>query len=155
MRRCVSLCVLRNFAQANPERFQAYLAGASWLGENLRIGWAILAGCGMWIVAVSLLTLALSAYVRRKVLAQAALLGIVFGGTVVAKTINVMFGTTWGDVFSLPEVLRSLWGSLYGIESFSSLPPTAAWASLLAVSLFSLALLFRKLRAYEPLRTVW
>jgi ABC-type transport system involved in multi-copper enzyme maturation permease subunit len=132
--------------------FQGYLAGSGWLGDNLRIGAAILAGCGIWILAVSLLSLALSAYVKKKVLAQAALLGIVFGGTVLAKTVDVMFATTWGDVLSLVEILRSVWGALYGIETFSPLAPAAAWTSLVALSLVSATLLFRKLKAYEVAR---
>lgn len=132
--------------------FQGSLAEAGWLGKNLRIGAAIVAGCGIWIVVASLLALALSAYVRRKILAQAALLAIIFGGTMLAKTVNVVFGTTWGDLLSLPEVLATVWSRLYGLEPVSGIPPAAAWASLLALSFFCLALLYRKLTAYEVAR---
>jgi ABC-type transport system involved in multi-copper enzyme maturation permease subunit len=132
--------------------FQGSLAGAAWLGENLRIGLAIVAGCAIWIVVVSLLALALSAYVRRKVLAQAALLAFVFGGTVLAKAVNALFDTRWGDLLSLPEVLRSVWGGLYRIETLSTLPASAGFASLVGLSLVSLALLYRKLKAYEVAR---
>jgi ABC-type transport system involved in multi-copper enzyme maturation permease subunit len=132
--------------------FQGSLAGGGWLGANARTGLAIVAGCGMFIVVVSVLSLALSAYVRRKVLAQAALLGIVFGGTVMAKVVNLMFGTSLGNVLSLPEVLATVWSGLFGTPAPSSLAPAAAWASLVGVSLFSLLLLYRKLTAYEVAR---
>ena len=132
--------------------FQGSLAGAGWLGENARIGLAIVAGCGIWIVVASLLALALSAYVRRKLLAQAALLGIVFGGTLLAKTVNLVFATRWGDLLSLPEVLTSVWSGLYGIESQNGIPGAAAWATLLALSIALTALLYRKLTAYEVQR---
>jgi ABC-type transport system involved in multi-copper enzyme maturation permease subunit len=132
--------------------FQGSLAGAGWLGGNLRIGLAIVAGSGMFIVVISLLSLALSAHVRRKVLAQAALLGIVFGGTVLAKTVNLLFGTSLGNVLSLPQVLATVWSRLYGTAAETGLAPGAAWTSLVAVSLLSLALLYRKLTAYEVAR---
>jgi len=132
--------------------FQGSLAGAEWLGGNLRIGLAIVASSGMFIVVISLLSLALSAHVRRKVLAQAALLGIVFGGTVLAKTVNLLFGTSLGNVLSLPQVLATVWSRLYGTAADTGLAPGAAWTSLVAVSLLSLALLYRKLTAYEVAR---
>jgi len=40
--------------------FQAYLEGAGWLGDNLRIGFAIFAGSWAWILVVSLVALAIS-----------------------------------------------------------------------------------------------
>jgi len=90
--------------------------------------------------------------VRRKVLAQAALLGIVFGGTVLAKTVNLLFGTSLGNVLSLPQVLATVWSRLYGTAAETGIAPGAAWTSLVAVSLLSLALLYRKLTAYEVAR---
>jgi ABC-2 type transport system permease protein len=132
--------------------FQGSLAGTSWLGQNVRVGVAIVAGCGIWIVVVSLLSLALSAYVRRKVVAQAALLGIVFGGTVLAKVVNLTFHTSLGSMLSLPDSLATVWAGLYGTQQAWGLTPPAAWAGLTAISLVSLAVLYRKLTAYEVAR---
>jgi hypothetical protein len=132
--------------------FQGSLAGASWLGQNLRVGVAIVAGCAIWIVVISLLSLALSACVRRKVVAQAALLGLVFGGTVLAQMINLVFRTSLGGALSLPASLGTVWSGLYGTQPATLLPPAAGWAGLLVMSLVSLALLYRRLIAYEVAR---
>jgi ABC-2 type transport system permease protein len=132
--------------------FQGYLAGWSWLADNARVGVAIVVGSWVWIAAISLLALALSAHVRRRMVAQAALLGVIFGGTAMGQAVNVIFETRWGQMLNLPEVMRSVWSALYGVDFFTTLPPVAGWVSLAALTLGCLGLLTRKLRAYEVAR---
>ena len=58
--------------------FQGYLEGAGWLGANLRIGMAIFVGSWIWILVLSLVALALSAWVKWKPVARLTLLIVFF-----------------------------------------------------------------------------
>src|SRR6266498_4173973 len=58
--------------------FQSYLEGASWFVSNLLIASAILIGSVVWILILALLSQAVSAVVKWRVIATAALLGLFF-----------------------------------------------------------------------------
>ncbi len=131
---------------------QSYLEGGEWLAANLRVGVAILAGAWLWIAVASLFALAMSAVARRKVTAQAYLLGVVLAGSMLGQAINEGFGVRWGLALSLPEIMRSVWQGLYGVDLKAPLPPGAALLTLAGVTAFSLLLLRWKLRAYEVAR---
>src|SRR5262245_51417842 len=80
---------------------QAGLAGTPWLWANLRISWATLLGSAIWIAVLTMLGLALSACIRWRLVASAALLATFFMGTA--------FGEMWR------EVLRNPWGQLVNL----------------------------------------
>src|SRR6185503_5471185 len=58
--------------------FQAYLEGGRWLIDNLWIASAIFIGSFVWILLLALLTQAISAIVKWRVIASGALLGLFF-----------------------------------------------------------------------------
>ncbi len=148
--------------------FQSYLEGASWFVQNLRIAGAILVGSLVWIFMLALLSLAVSAWVRWRMAASAALLGIFFIPSAFAGLINNLFDTRWGNLISLRAVISAVWAGLFGTfvrqvrdvqefrngrvirEVILTEPPLwGAWTVLLLICLISLVLLVRKLRAYE------
>ncbi|HKQ61442.1 MAG TPA: hypothetical protein VJS92_09115 [Candidatus Polarisedimenticolaceae bacterium] len=131
---------------------KAYLAGWSWFRDNARIAAAIFFGAWTWIVVLCLLTLALSAYLKWKPLAQAALFGVFFVAMANGGLINVLFHTSWGSLINLLDLLQVVWAGLFGVERQVDIPVWCAWASLLAVCAGCLLLLARKLRAYEVVR---
>jgi hypothetical protein len=49
-------------------------------------------------------------------------------------------------------MVKVVWAHLFNIDSPVSVPVWAAWASLLTLCAFCLALLYRKVRAYEIVR---
>ncbi len=131
---------------------QAYLEGGSWWIENYRIGAAYLVGHVAWIVVIAMLTLAISAWVRFKPAARGALFGIIFILAGFGTAVNGVTGTSWGDLFHLVRAINSVVLSLFGAPTPSGLPVIFNWLTLGVVTLLSLWLLNRKLRAHEVVR---
>ncbi len=134
--------------------FQGYLEGAGWLGNNLRIGAAIFAGSWAWILVVSLVALAISAWVKWKPVARVSLLIVFFVLTGFAQALNAALDTWWGHLLSLSNAMNKLWFSLFGQEPDERLaqPLWAAWLTIIAGCALALWLLSRRVRAYEVVR---
>jgi ABC-2 type transport system permease protein len=149
---------------------QAYLEGAGWLGNNLRLAGAIFLSSFVWIVALAILSLAVSAWLKWRVVASGALLAIFFIPSAFGEIINALFLTRWGHLISLGAIMNSVWSGLFGlfqpqtgsmertingrtIEIALYEPPL--WSSWLALALicgFCVLLLMRKVRAYEVVK---
>lgn len=131
---------------------QSWLEGWAWLAANVRIAFAIVAGAGIWIVTISLLALATSAVARRKVVAQTFLLGVIIFGSIAGQAINQMFGTRLGFAFALPELMHTVWEGLFQVPLNAQLPTPVAWLALAAICTASIAVLARRLRAFEVVK---
>src|ERR1700730_7120502 len=68
--------------------FQSYLEGWSWFVENIWMASAIFLGSLVWILVLALLSQTISAWVKWRVAARAALLGIFFIPTAFAEIVN-------------------------------------------------------------------
>jgi ABC-2 type transport system permease protein len=151
--------------------FQAYLEGFTWLRENLWMANAIIISGLVWILLLGLLSQAISALVKWRVVASAALLGIFFIPSVFGEVFNQIFLTRWGSIISLNALMRNLYAGLFGtfvrevgtvrIIDFSDNvreivlrePPLwCSWAALFVICAICLALLSRKVKAYEVVR---
>lgn len=131
---------------------QAYLEGGSWLAAHWRIAAGIILGSVVWITVISLLALAVSAWVRWKPVARAVMVGLflVVGGF--GEAINGIFHTTWGGTINLGALIGQVWSALFGVTQPPGPPLGVAWFALLAYSLLSLLALRRKIKAYEIVR---
>lgn len=128
-------------------------AGLGWMTANLQLPIAIFIGSWVWIVTVSLMALALSAWVRwRPVAAFMMLFVILVGAFIGSVLINGLFRVDWGHFMNLTIVIRTVLDSLFGLPIRSGLPQGLAWLSLAAFSGFFLLLLHRKIRAYEVVK---
>ena len=150
--------------------FQSYLEGASWFLENLYLANAIFISSVVWILLLALLSQAVSALVKWRVIASAALLGIFFIPWVFGEVVNKLFMTRWGSIISLGALMRNVTAGLFGtfvqaseqITEFdgrvgreivvNELPLWAAWLALFVACAICLALLSRKVKAYEVVR---
>ncbi|MGH9900971.1 MAG: hypothetical protein ACRD68_03930 [Pyrinomonadaceae bacterium] len=153
--------------------FKAYLEGAGWFFSNLWVAGAILAGSWVWLVVIALLALAISAWVKWRVVASAALLGLFFIPTAFGEMINQLFLTRWGSLVVFPRLIYSVWAGLFG--NFASYqrsdvisvtengrqwtrvlllePPLwTSWVMLGLICAVCLLLLRRKVRAYEVVK---
>jgi ABC-type transport system involved in multi-copper enzyme maturation permease subunit len=131
---------------------QSWLEGWSWFAANLRIAMAVVLGGWIWIATIVLLCLATSAIAKRKVVAQTFLLGAVIFGSVAGQAINVMFRTRLGFVFNIPELMHTVWEGLYQVPLQAQLPVPIAWAALATICVVSVAIVSRRLRAYEVVK---
>jgi ABC-2 type transport system permease protein len=150
--------------------FQSYLEGATWFVENLHLASAIFISSVVWILLLALLSQAVSALVKWRVIASIALVGILFIPWVFSEVINNLFMTRWGNIISLGALMRNVTSGLFGtfvqaygqITEFdgrvgrevvvNELPLWAAWLALFVVCAICLALLSRKVKAYEVVR---
>jgi ABC-2 type transport system permease protein len=140
---------------------QAGLAGRQWLWENLRIPWATLLGGVLWIAVLTLVGLALSACIRWRLVASAALLASMFMGTAFGEMWREVLRNPWGRLANLTYLIGVVWRDLYGVAPNSmvreslreppsaDLPAWAAWMALLCTGALCLWLLNRRLRARE------
>ncbi len=77
---------------------QAYLEGGGWAADNSRIAWGLFFGSWVWILVLSLLALALSAWVKWKPAAGALVFGVFFVAAAFGATINAVQRTNWGSL---------------------------------------------------------
>jgi ABC-2 type transport system permease protein len=131
---------------------QSWLAGWSWFWENMRLAAAIVLSSWIWITTITLLALATSSIAKRKVIAQTFLLGTVIFGSVAGQAINIMFGTSFGFVFNIPELMHTVWEGLYEVPLKAQLPVPLAWLALIVICGLSTLIVSRRLRAYEVVK---
>jgi ABC-2 type transport system permease protein len=147
--------------------FQAYLEGARWFLDNLWMASAIFICSVVWILLLALLSQVVSALVKWRVVASGALLGIFFIPSVFGEVINQLFFTHWGNIISLGALMKNVSAGLFGTfvrttghitdfdggvarEIVMNEPPLwASWFVLGLICLVCLALLSRKVKAYE------
>jgi ABC-2 type transport system permease protein len=134
--------------------FQAYLEGGGWLGDNLRIAAAIFVGSWAWILLVSLVALAISAWMKWKPVARIALVVVFFVLQGFARALNETLDTWWGYLLSLSDAMSRLWLFLFGQEGNERFPQPvwAAWLTIALGCALALWLLSRRVRAYEVVR---
>jgi ABC-2 type transport system permease protein len=131
---------------------QAYEEGGGWGMDNWRIALAYTVGHLMWILVVSLLALAISAWVRFKPAAVGTLFALIFILAGFANAVNGITGTSVGDLFHLTRAIASVVLALFGAPTPSGLPVLFNWLTLIATILISIGMLGRKLRAHEVVR---
>ncbi len=131
---------------------QAYFEGGGWWFQNYRIGLAYMVGHLTWIVVISLLTLAISAWVRYKPVARGALFGVFVILAGFGNIVNLVTRTSYGDLFHLVRSIDSVVLSLFGAPTPSGLPVIFNWLTLAVVTALSVWLINRKLRPHEVVR---
>jgi ABC-2 type transport system permease protein len=139
---------------------QTALAGFSWAWDHSRILAAILLGSLLWLMTISLIALALSAWVKWRPVAAAALFGIFFVSAGFGTVSNVLLLTRWGTLLNLASAMSMVWRWLFLKEAqyriatppWGTLPAWAGLLSLLAVCGLALLLLGWKIRPVQVVR---
>src|SRR5215813_787137 len=94
--------------------FQSYLEGFAWFRTNLWIASAIIIGGVVWVLLLALLSQTVSALVKWRVVASAAMLGLFFIPMMFGEFINLVFQTHWGNIISLPALMKNVTSGLFG-----------------------------------------
>jgi ABC-2 type transport system permease protein len=138
---------------------QASVAREGWLVDRWRIPLALVVGSWIWIVLLSLLALAISAWIRWRPLATSALFIVFVVGGAFGAAINETLDTSWGNLLMLGEMSRTIWAELFAYEPLleaevarDPLPLWACWFGLAAACTGALAILHKKIRAFEVVR---
>jgi len=131
---------------------QAGFAGPRWAWNNLWIAGSLIVGSLIWIAILSLLAMALSAWVKWRIVAGALLLAVMFFGAGFGQAINAVLRTQTGYFLNLAYLMSTVWSDLFGIDSEHWISVGDAWIALLLYCGICLFLLMRKVRAYEVVR---
>lgn len=131
---------------------QGSLAGASWTWSHLWIAGALVLTSLLGIAFLSLLAMALSAWVKWRIVAGAMLLGVMFFGAGFAEAVNVLMRTQAGNFFSVASLMSTVCNALFQVDRQHAIPVGEACAALIVYCVICLGLLMRKVRAYEVVR---
>lgn len=127
---------------------QAAVSPGGWMVANVSLAIGILVGSFLWITVLSLLSLALSAWVKWRVIAGALLLAIFFMGAGFAHAVNAVLNTNLGYLLDVSTLISTVENSLFRYGS-QSIPVSMAWMGLLGFAGVCLFLLMRKVRPNE------
>jgi len=132
--------------------FQSFLT-EGWFAQHARIPFALTAGAVAWITTLTLLVLAISAWVRWRPVAGAMLFGVAAIGAGLGTAISATLDMPAGQVLNMGMLFRVAWSSLFGLpnEEFD-LALGLAWFGIAALATLSLFLLSRRVRAQEVVR---
>jgi len=131
---------------------QSSLAGVQWARDHLWIAGSLIVSSLIWIAILSLLAMALSAWVKWRIVAGALLLAVLFFGAGFAEAINAVMRTQSGHFINLAFLMKTIWTYLFRIDTGQSMSSAEAWIALLFYCGICLALLVRKVRAYEVVK---
>ena len=150
---------------------QSYLEGFTWFRTNLWLASAIVIGSVVWILLLALISQTVSALVKWRVVASGAILGLFLIPSVFGEFINVVFLTRIGNLVSIAALMENISSGLFGtfvqttgsfrVVSFDgtvreiilSEPPLwSSWAVLFGICVVCLAILSRKVKAYEVVK---
>jgi len=128
---------------------QVGMADGGWFQANWRIGSGIVIGFAVWILLVSLVALASSAYARLRVVAGGIVLGFFFILSGASVMINGVFRSTWGHAINPAWAIRRLWYEMFNLDAPSGPGVLACILTIAAILLLLVLVLERKLRPVE------
>jgi ABC-2 type transport system permease protein len=128
---------------------QVGLAGGTWFRANWTLGAGMVAGFLIWLLILSLVAMASSAYVKWKVVAAAVSLAFFFILSGIAAMIDEVLRVTWGHIIDPAWAVNQVWRALLGVAPVEG---PSAWASacaLAAMVVLLVVVIERKLRPVE------
>jgi ABC-type transport system involved in multi-copper enzyme maturation permease subunit len=136
--------------------FKGYSSSQPWAMSNLQIAFGLLAGSVIWITFLSILGLALSSWVKWRVMATGVIFAAVFVPAGIGAIVSAVLRTKWGLLLNVPVMMSNLWQRLLGApapmnEKFSV--PTLGIAVMLSLAgLVCVGILNKRIRAREVVR---
>ena len=131
---------------------QASLAGWDWTKTNLWLGGAIFVAALIWIILLSLIALALSAWVKWKIAAGALVLAVFVAGTGFGAAIDNVLRTHYGGLISLNQMMYTIWGELFRYDWGAQLTVTQCCIVLGLTCFVCGWLLAKRIRPFEVVR---
>lgn len=136
--------------------YQGYTSARPWAFANLRIAIGMLVGSVLWIALLSLLGLALSAWVKWRVVATGAIFAVLLVPAGVGGIITGILRTKWGFLLNMPVMMSQLWRQLLGapqtMRADWQLPGASILTVLLLICGICMLMLNARIRAREVVR---
>ena len=110
----------------------------------------------IWIAFLSILGLALSSWVKWRIVATGIIFAAIFVPAGVGGVVSAILRTRWGFLLNIPYMMSVLWRRLLGAPDFPRfgelLPTSAIAAMLVLVCTASAVMLNARIRAREVVR---
>ena len=136
--------------------YQGYSSPQPWAMSNIKIAMGLLVGSVIWIAFLSILGLALSSWVKWRVVATGVIFAAVFVPAGVGAIVSAVLRTRWGLLLNVPVMMANLWQRLLGapapINEMLSVPTQAIAVMLMLACLACDRMLNRRIRAREVVR---
>jgi ABC-type transport system involved in multi-copper enzyme maturation permease subunit len=137
---------------------QSGLAMDGWIWSHLWMVIPIVLCSAIWILMLSLLSLAVSAWVKLRIVATGVIFITFFVPAGFGEMFNSIMGTKWGMLLNFSYMFRLILVKAFhereGLvgRAWDEIPVAAAWGVLIFVCLLSLVVLNTRLRAREAVR---
>ena len=128
---------------------QVGLAGGWWFRANWTLGAGVVAGFLLWLLVLSLVAMASSAYVKWRIVAAAVSLAFFFILSGVAEMIDNVLRVTWGHIIDPAWTVNRVWCALLGVEAPRGPGAGASAWALAAMVVLLVVVIERKLRPVE------
>jgi ABC-type transport system involved in multi-copper enzyme maturation permease subunit len=138
---------------------QSGLARGGWIWTHLWMVIPIIFCSAIWILLLSLISLAVSAWVKLRIVATGVVFILFFIPPGIGEMFNAIMSTKWGRLLNffylfrliLAKEFREQYGIL-GTSDWNQIPVPAAWGALIFACFLSLVILNVRLRARETVR---
>jgi ABC-type transport system involved in multi-copper enzyme maturation permease subunit len=135
--------------------YQCYACPVPWAMGHIGIAFGLFVGALVWIVVLSLIGLAVSSWVKWRIIATGAIFAVVFVPAGVGGIASAILRTRWGLLLNVPVVMSEIWMRLLGVPLGNSrlwLPSGALSAVVVVAGLACIAVLNARIRAREVVR---
>jgi ABC-type transport system involved in multi-copper enzyme maturation permease subunit len=136
--------------------YQGYTSPQAWASANFRILVGLMAGSTLWILLMSFLGLALSSWVKWRVVATGLIIAAVFVPSGIGGIITGVLRTKWGFLLNAPFIMTELWQRWLGAPDIAppdrGIPTTAILITLGCTAAVCVAMLNSRIRAREVVR---
>ena len=130
----------------------AYYDEAGWLMDNLQVPMGLVATCLVWSACLSIIALAISAWVRWRPAATLGFLGLFVIGSSIGNLMRSVSDDWFGSLIIPWHAIDVVGRSLFGAEPSDLMPLPWAWASLLVATGLAFWALLHRIRAFEVVR---
>jgi ABC-2 type transport system permease protein len=128
---------------------QVGLAGGPWFLVNWTLGAGMVAGFFIWLLVLSLVAMASSAYLKWRVVAGGVSLAFFFLLSGVAEMIDSVLRVDWGHIIDPAWTVNRIWCELLGVEAPRGPGAAASSAALVVMVALLVLVIERKLRPVE------
>ncbi|MBI4910425.1 MAG: hypothetical protein HY820_42800 [Acidobacteria bacterium] len=131
---------------------QASLADSKWVTDNWKIAWSIFFSASVWIVFVAMLSLALSAWVRWRIIAGGLMLVVLFVGAGLAEAIRQVWRIDSARFLDVSSNMGNIWTHMFDVKTRYTLTLEDSIMVLAGYTALCIWLLARKIKACEVIR---
>jgi len=138
---------------------QAGLAKGDWIWSHMWMVVPIVLCPAIWILMLSLISLAVSAWVKLRIVATGVIFILFFIPAGLGEMFNAIIGTIWGRLLNFSYLFEIILARGFrepsrplGTMGWNEIPVPAAWSVLIFVCLLSLVILNARLRARDTVR---